>query len=137
MKNIFTREFWSERDIELYIGNVLRYGVIISCIITLLGGVFYIYQHLGVIPNYKQLPQGVEFKGVAEYLRELTTILPEVFKLNGAAIIQLGVVVLIATPIVRVAFSAFSFLLERDYMYVVITIIVLLIIVSNMILGFH
>jgi len=137
MKHIFTREFWSERDVELYIGNVLRYGVIISCAITLLGGVFYIYQHIGIKPDYKPLPPGVEFKGVAEYLRELATILPEVFKLNGAAIIQLGVVVLIATPIVRVAFSAFSFLLERDYMYVVITIIVLIIIVANMILGFH
>lgn len=40
---------------------------------------------------------------------------------DGAAIIQLGVIVLIATPVIRVAFSAISFLIERDYLYVFIT----------------
>lgn len=137
MRHLFSKEFWAERDVELYIGKLLRYGVMISCAITLFGGVIYLFQHKGVIPDYSPIPSGQSFPGVADYLRELATIIPRVLSFDGAAIIQLGVVVLIATPIIRVAFSAVSFLIERDYMYVVITLIVLAIIIANMILGLH
>ena len=137
MKHFFSKEYWIERDVELYIGKLLRYGVTLSCIITLIGGVFYIVQHQGVAIDYKPIPSGQPFPGVAEYLRELSTILPRVLALDGAAIIQLGVVVLIATPVIRVIFSAFSFLIEKDYLYVTITLIVLAIILANMFLGFH
>lgn len=135
--NIFTKAFWAERDVELYIGKLLRYGVMLSCAITLLGGIIYLYQHHGAMPDYSPIPSGEEFPGVAAYLRELGTIIPRVLSLDGAAIIQLGVIVLIATPIIRVAFSAIAFLIEKDYMYVVITLIVLAIILLNMIFGLH
>lgn len=139
--NIFSQEYWSERDVEQYIGKLLRYGVILACTITSLGGIIYIYQHNGtmadIVNNFKAIPNGMFFAGSDEYLRELKTIIPEVFQLNGAAIIQLGVIVLIATPILRVAFSAISFLIEKDYMYVFITLVVLSIIMANMVFGFH
>lgn len=137
MRHLFSKEFWAERDVELYIGKLLRYGVMISCAITLFGGVIYLFQHKGVMPDYSPIPSGQPFPGVADYLRELTTVIPRVLSFDGAAIIQLGVVVLIATPIIRVGFSAFSFLVEKDYMYVVITLIVLAIIIANMVLGLH
>lgn len=136
MKHIFSREFWGERDVEQYIGKLLRYGVMISCAITLFGGVIYLFQHKGVVVDYSPVPTGMAF-GVDEYLRELNTILPRMLDFDGAAIVQFGVLVLIATPIIRVAFSAFSFLIEKDYLYVVITLIVLAIIVANMLLGLH
>lgn len=136
MKHIFSKEFWGERDVEQYIGKLLRYGVMLSCAITLFGGVIYLFQQKGVMVDYSPVPTGEPF-GVAKYLRELNTIFPRMLDLDGAAIIQFGVLVLIATPIIRVAFSAFSFLIERDYMYVVITLIVLAIILANMILGLH
>lgn len=137
MKNLFSKEYWVERDVELYIGKLLRYGVTLSCIITLIGGVFYLIQHHGVPLHYEPIPSGQPFPGVSHYLRELSTILPRVLTFDGAAIIQLGVVVLIATPVIRVIFSAFSFLIEKDYLYVTITLIVLAIILANMFLGFH
>ncbi len=133
---IFTKEFWGERDVEQYIGKLLRYGVMLSCAITLFGGVIYLFQHKGVMVNYSPVPKGMAF-GVDQYLREVTTILPRILSFDGAAIIQLGVLVLIATPIIRVAFSAFSFFVEKDYLYVVITLIVLAIIMANMLLGLH
>lgn len=136
MKHIFSREFWGERDVEQYIGKLLRYGVMLSCAITLFGGVIYLYQHKGVMVDYRPVPTGMAF-GVDEYLRELNTILPRMLDFDGAAIVQFGVLVLIATPIVRVAFSAVSFLIEKDYLYVVITLIVLGIIMANMLLGLH
>jgi len=137
MRNIFSKAFWAERDVELYIGKLLRYGVMLSCAITLFGGIVYLYQHHGSMPDYSPIPSGQPFPGVAEYLREFNTIIPGVLSFDGAAIIQLGVIVLIATPILRVAFSAVAFLVERDYMYVVITLIVLAIILLNMIFGLH
>lgn len=136
MKHLFTREFWGERDVEQYIGKLLRYGVMLSCAITLFGGIIYLFQHKGVMVDYSPVPTGMAF-GVEDYLRELNTILPRMLDLDGAAIIQFGVLVLIATPIIRVAFSAFSFLIEKDYLYVVITLIVLAIILANMFLGLH
>lgn len=129
MSNLFSTKFWEERDVELYIGKLLRYGVILSSIITITGGVIYISQHPDQQLNFKT------FVGAPNYLRELSTLLPAVLKLDGLAIIQLGVAVLIATPILRVAFSIVAFAIEKDRMYIVITCIVLAIILSNMIFG--
>lgn len=137
MKRFFTSEFWAERDMELFIGKLLRYGVIISCIITLIGGIFYLLQQGTQMPDYSPIPDGKPFLGVISDLRELYTIIPLAFNLNGAAIIQFGVCVLIATPILRVAFSIIAFLAEKDYLYVGITMLVLAIIIANMLLGLH
>ncbi len=138
MKHLFSKHFWAERDMELFIGKLLRYGVILSCGITLFGGLIYLYQKHGLsMDHYKPTPDGQPFPGVDYYLRELSTIIPRVLSFDGAAIIQFGVCVLIATPILRVAFSVIGFLIEKDYMYVVITLIVLFIIIANMLLGLH
>ncbi|MFV0470172.1 MAG: DUF1634 domain-containing protein [Dysgonomonas sp.] len=138
MKNIFSKDFWDARDVELYIGKLLRYGVMLSCIITLIGGVLYFYQNQSTDVKIKYAPiEGKEDFGTALELREFSSIWEGVLSLNGAAIIQLGVIVLIATPILRVSFSVFAFLIEKDYMYVVITLIVLFIILANMLLGLH
>ena len=58
-----------------------------------------------------------------------------VFNLKGQAIIQAGIVLLIATPIIRVAFSAIGFIIEKDYLYTFITLLVLLIIIASMLTG--
>jgi len=136
MKNVLKKEFWAERDMEVFIGKLLRYGVLLSCAITIIGGVIYMFQHRS-LPDYSPIPDGQPFPGVEHYLRELSTIIPRMLSLDGAAIIQFGVCVLIATPIIRVAVSILAFLIEKDYLYVVITLIVLCIILTNMIFGLH
>jgi len=55
-----------------------------------------------------------------------------VIELQGRAIIQLGLVLLIATPVARVAFSIFGFFEERDMMYVVFTGMVLVILLCSL-----
>ncbi|MDR1877633.1 MAG: DUF1634 domain-containing protein [Flavobacteriaceae bacterium] len=129
MATIFSGKFWIKHNIELYIGRLLRYGVILSSIITIIGGVIYIIQHPDEKPRFKQ------FVGVPEYLRELSTLFPGIFRLDGLAIIQFGVAVLIATPILRIVFSIVAFAIEKDRMYVVITSIVLAIILANLFFG--
>lgn len=135
---IFSKDFWKERDMEIYVGKLLRYGVFLACAITLTGGLIYILQSSGNVPDYKPVSGHHDsFTGVALYLRQFSSIIPGVLQFNGAAIIQLGVIVLIATPILRVAFSVIVFLIERDRLYVGITLLVLAIIIANMIFGLH
>lgn len=136
-RGIFTQAFWSRRDVEMYIGKLLRYGVELSSIITVFGGILYILQHRGKTVNYSPVPQGYPFSGAQEYLRNLDSVWNGMLRLDGASVIQFGVFVLIATPILRVLFSAFAFLIEKDYLYVIITLIVFFIILSNMIFGIN
>lgn len=129
MINLFTKSFGQERDVELYIGKMLRFGVALASIITISGGIIYILQHPHEHPDFST------FVGAPEYLRKLSTIIPGLLRFDGLAIIQLGVIVLIATPILRVAFSIIAFAIEKDKLYIVITCIVLAIILGNMFLG--
>jgi uncharacterized membrane protein len=132
MRKLFTPNLLSEDDMKQVIGKTLRFGTFASCAITLLGGAIYLFRS-DVIPDYS--PE--HFSGTDSYLRGISGILPRIMEADGAAIIQLGVIVLIATPVVRVLFSAIAFLLEKDGLYVGITLLVLFLIVANMIFGLH
>ena len=137
MKRIFSAEFWQERDMELFLGKFLRFGVMLACAITLVGGILYLWQQGGILPDYIPTPDNLPFKGVEQNLRSFSSILQGILEFDGASIIQFGVLVLIATPVLRVAISAVAFLIEKDYLYVIITLIVLGIIIANMFLGLH
>lgn len=119
MKSLFSKSFWQERDVEMFIGQQLRWGVITSSIIAFIGGIIYLVNYGTGIPSYTQ------FNGAPEYVRHLPGILNGVSQFDGRAIIQLGVVILLATPITRIAFSILAFAMEKDKLYVVITLIVL------------
>jgi len=54
---------------------------------------------------------------------------------SSEAIIALGVICLIATPVMRVVFAIIGFWLEQDYLYTAIALLVLIIIISSMLLG--
>lgn len=126
---IFQQSYWTQRNTELLIGKMLRLGVVSASFITILGGIVYIFQHNGNIPDFSS------YAPIDSYLREIGTIFPRVFQGDGLAIIQLGVAVLIATPVFRVAFSVVAFAIEKDKQYVIITLIVLSIILLNMFFG--
>ncbi|MDR2823626.1 MAG: DUF1634 domain-containing protein [Prevotellaceae bacterium] len=124
---------------EILIGKSLRVGVIVSVAITLVGGILYLFQHQELATQYAAIPanSSANFAGAETYLRKFSTISPRVMQLDGAAIVQLGVIALITTPILRVALSLVAFLIEKDKLYVAITAIVLLVILCNMIFGLH
>lgn len=132
------KKLTTQHDIDIIIGKLLRYGVLLASAITVFGGVIYILQHQGIMPDYKAVTDThIPFQGAPAYLRGLPSILSHVVQFDGAAIVQLGLIVLIATPILRVAFSLFSFAIEKDKLYVAITFVVLTIIFINMIFGLH
>ena len=118
-----------DKDMQAIIGWILRGGVLVSVILVFIGGIFFLYRHGHSVPDYKT------FRGIPVFIRNFSGILNGVVTFKGQAIIQLGIILLIATPVIRVAFSAIGFLLEKDYLYTFITLIVLLIIVASMISG--
>ncbi len=65
------------------------------------------------------------FRSEPASLRSVPAIVRGAFALRSENIIQLGLLFLIATPIARVMFAIFAFAMQRDRIYVVITIIVL------------
>jgi uncharacterized membrane protein len=109
----------NERQTEDMIGNLLRVGVVTAASLVFVGGIIYFVQQGLVMPDYKV------FRAGPEELRTIPGIMKDAFHLRGKGVIQLGLLVLIATPVARVIFSLFAFLRRRDAMYTVITLIVL------------
>jgi uncharacterized membrane protein len=110
---------WGDKRFEVMIGRLLRFGVIFAAAWVLAGGIRYLVQSGGARPDYKV------FRGEPGGLRYSHEIFHEAMELNARGLIQLGLLLLIATPVARVAFSVIGFALERDWMYVGITLIVL------------
>jgi len=110
---------WTDQRTEQVIGALLRLGVILSAVVVALGGAVYLVRNGMGPPSY-----GV-FRGEPSNLRNVGGIMRQVRAWRGRGIIQFGLLLLIATPVARVAFSVVAFALERDRLYVVITLIVL------------
>ena len=110
---------WNDQRLERIISILLRTGVILSAVIVLLGGAGYLVRHGDEPANYHS------FHSAPENYRSVRAILHSMEPSNWRAIIQFGLLLLIATPIGRVAFSLAGFALERDRTYVAITSIVL------------
>ena len=122
-----THSSLDDRGIEVMIGNLLRAGVLIAAAVVVLGAAIYLSQYAWQPTNY-----GV-FRGEAAALRTLPAIVKGAVHLHGKSIIQLGLLLLIATPIARVMLSVVGFAIERDHLYVVLTLIVLAVLLYSLI----
>lgn len=118
---------WTDKRMEIFIGNLLRTGVLLSALMVLFGAVIYLVRHGQSPADYRV------FRGEPSDLRGVGGILRDAVALRGGGIIQLGLLLLIATPVARVAFSIFGFAEERDRLYVVVASIVLLILAYSLI----
>ena len=120
------RSEWTDRRVETIVGNLLRAGVILSAVVVLAGGAVFLIRH-GMEPaNYRV------FRGEPSELRHIRGIFRGVATLHGRAVIQLGLLLLIATPIARVGLALFGFAEEKDRMYVAFTGIVLMILLYSL-----
>ncbi|SHL91025.1 DUF1634 domain-containing protein [Mucilaginibacter sp. OK098] len=120
MKKILSKQNLADHDIELFIGLQLRFGVLLSSLIVLTGGLLYLLQSGSLALPHYQL-----FIGEKAGLKTGREIWNGVTAIKARGIIQLGVVVLIATPILRIFFSLIGFIIEKDRLYVGITLVVL------------
>ncbi len=108
-----------EHVIELIIGNLLRICVVLTVAIVVLGAILYLPDTFATRPSYST------FTNEPAMLRVVPDIISAAFAGDPRAIMQSGMLLLILTPILRVAFSVAAFLYEKDYLYVVLTLIVL------------
>jgi uncharacterized membrane protein len=112
---------WGDVQVEQLLGRLLRAGVVLAAAVVLLGGAVYLVRHGG-----EPRPDLSTFHGEEPSpLRSPAGIVSEAMAFRGRGLIQLGLLLLIATPVARVVFSVFAFWRERDYTYVVVTLIVL------------
>ena len=116
----------SDQKVEIIISNILRAGVILSAVIVLIGGIFYLARYGFTVPDYRV------FHGEPSDLRSIPGIFHDVIGLKSRGLIQLGLLFLIATPVSRVAFSVMAFFRQRDILYVVITLFVLTVLIISL-----
>jgi uncharacterized membrane protein len=120
----------AEKRMDEIMGRLLRTGVILAAAFVVAGGVVFLARHPEPVTNYHV------FQGEPEELRTVPGIFHYALAFHGRGLIQLGLLILIATPIARVAFSVVAFLYQRDWTYVVVTLIVLGLLVYSL-LGGH
>jgi uncharacterized membrane protein len=119
----------SEHEAEQLIGRLLQAGVLLAAAVTLFGGALLLVQ------NGSSAPAFSTFRGQPGNLTSIIGILRGVRVGSSDAIVQLGIVLLIATPIARVAFTLIAFALQRDRAYVLITLFVLMVLLYGLVLG--
>jgi uncharacterized membrane protein len=127
---VFNLPLWTDRKVENLIGNLLRAGVLFSALIVFLGAVVYLVRHGHSPADYRV------FQGEPGELRHINGIVGAAFSLQGRGIIQLGLLLLIATPVARVALSIFGFAAEKDRMYFQFALIVFVILLYSL-FGSH
>jgi uncharacterized membrane protein len=121
-------EYGVER-VERMIGRVLQLGVLIAAGVLMVGIASYLVSHQTAIADFRT------FRGEPPSLRTLDGLMHALTVLDPAAIIQLGIVLLIATPVARVAFTLVAFAIERDRVYVALSAVVLAILIYGFVWG--
>jgi uncharacterized membrane protein len=120
---------WSDHQVELFIGRVLQFGVLLASAVVLAGGAMML-AHAGHTPvDFR------EFHGEPGLVSGLVAIVRGAFALDSRAVVQLGLVLLIATPVTRVALALVAFIVQRDRLYVGVSALVLMLLLYGLIWG--
>jgi uncharacterized membrane protein len=104
-------------------------GVTLAAPVVLFGGIVYLVRHGRAAPQYRL------FMGEPRDLRSVSGSVKDALAFRGRGLIQLGLLLLIATPVARVALSVAAFAVQRDRLYVVVTLIVLAVLMYSLMGG--
>ena len=121
------------RRVELLISNLLRLGVSISLVLIVGGTIISFTRHPEYLSSTAEL-QRLTQPGAA-FPHTLPDVVAGIRDLRGRAIVTLGLLLLIATPVVRVAVSIFAFIYQSDRIFTLITIVVLCLLLLSFVLG--
>ncbi len=120
---------WSDERLQVLLGNALRAGVLTAAGLVFLGGMLYLVRHGAETPNY------YVFRGEPSDLRSVGGIVEDVIAASSRGVIQLGLLLLIATPVMRVALSLVGFAGQGDRTYVLVTLTVLVLLLYSLFGG--
>jgi uncharacterized membrane protein len=110
-------------------GRLLQIGVFAAAGVMLAGGFVFLFVTPEPLPDYKH------FHSAVESFRSIPRIFAEAFHGQAAALIQVGTLLMIATPVARVIFAIYAFVVERDRMYVFISCVVLALLCYGLLFG--
>ena len=121
------------RDAEILISTLLRTGVVTSLAIVILGTVVSFVHH----PDYLDSPPalGRLTRPGAAFPHTLRDVARGARHFQGQAIVVVGLLLLVATPVLRVAVSVLAFVRQRDGTFVLITAVVLGLLLLSFVLG--
>jgi uncharacterized membrane protein len=122
---------WSDEKVDHIIGAILQIGVIIAGTVVFAGGILYLIGNGMARANYSV------FGAEPSEIHGIWPILSSAARLDGGAVIQLGILALVATPVIRVGFSVLAFGVRRDRLYIPITLVVLAILLYGLFGGRH
>ena len=118
-------------ELKILLSRALRIGVTLACLVAAVGGILYLCSEGG---KPFDLSEYQNFSYAADHPDSYTTLggIWEGFThFTAVGWIQTGVLILILTPVVRVLLSLFEFVTEHDWLYAVITAVVLAVILFN------
>ncbi len=105
--------------LDQVLGRLLQLGVVIAAVVVIAGVLLLAVR--SPRPSLVVRP----FRGEPAPLRSIGSIATLAFHGDAAGVIQLGLLLLIATPVARVAIMLLDFVLRRDWAYIAITSVVL------------
>ena len=121
------------RQVELLISNLLRFGVVVSLVIVTFGMIVTYIRHQDYFSSSSDLSQLTN--QTAQFPHTIKSVWEGLLQFRGRAIVITGLLLLIATPVVRVAVSIFAFVYEKDRVFVLITTAVLMLLILSFCLG--
>jgi uncharacterized membrane protein len=117
---------WSDHAVEQIVGRLLQVGVAVATVVVLLGGAMLLATHGSDVPSFRV------FRGASSTLRSVSAAARGAVALDPRGMVQLGLVLLIATPVARVALTLGAFILQRDRLYVMLTTVVLVLLLFGL-----
>jgi uncharacterized membrane protein len=115
-----------DQRLELAIAHMLRIGVIVAALLVFLGGILYLTGTNAPAPDY------VRFHPFASDIGSFSTVLSGLAALRPESFIQLGILALIATPVLRVILCIVGFGIERDWLYVAVSVTVFAVLIYSL-----
>jgi uncharacterized membrane protein len=119
--------------VELVISNILRGGVIFSLLLIVCGTTLSFVHHTDYFSTPTDTKRLISSK--TEFPHTLKQTLIGVRQDRGQAVIVVGLLMLIATPVSRVAVSIVAFVIEKDATFVALTTLVFALLLLSFFLG--
>jgi len=119
----------TEETLDRRMGRLLQIGVFMASGVMLIGGCIYLFITPEPLPDYKHFHSG------AESIRSIPRMFRHAFRGDAAALIQVGTLLMIATPVARVVFAAYAFGRRRDRLYFGVSCTVLVLLLYGLFFG--
>jgi uncharacterized membrane protein len=123
------RPGWSDERVDRTIGGLLRLGVVLAASVVAAGGVAYLVQRGSAPSDHRQ------FHGEPADLRGPAGVVSDALAFESRGVIQLGLLLLIATPVARVAFAVYAFDRQHDRAFVGVSLVVLAVLLYSLLAG--